>query len=497
MQLNTKKAEPNDVKDELLAMAVVQGDPLPFPELTGGVRKEEFEGKAGQQYITDTQGKAGFRKLFLYGLGERKDLILDHFRRFGGAAARRASACRCPSFTVSADIGQVPAGATSEGAQFSAEDAVGAVCQGMLLADYKPVKFKTKKDDYFDVPQAAILSKAAGADKALARAAILARVQNYVRDIDEDPANIATPQKLADAAKALAKQNKLDVRVLEKDELKKLKMNAILAVGQGSALPPLLVVLEYNKNRKELPLYAIVGKGVTFDSGGISLKPSKGMQDMKYDKSGAVITLGVMKAASELALPVRLLGIFAATENLPSGSAQKPGDIVTAYGGKTIEVLNTDAEGRLILADTLAYAAEKKPECIIDIATLTGAMVVCLGRHRIGFFTNDDSLARTLGDAGERTFERVWRMPLDKEYSEMIKGDFADIKNIGSEVGEAGSITAAAFLKEFIGECKWVHLDIAAVDNISEAHPYLQKGASGIGVRLVVETIASLAGSAR
>ncbi len=487
MQLKLKNADVNEVKDELLAIAIAQGDLIPFPELTKGIMKKSFEGKAGQFYITDTQGKAGFRKLLLYGLGEKKDLTLDNLRRFGGAACRAASASRCPSFTISA-LNEC----------FAPEGAVQAVAEGILLADYKPTKFKTKKDDFFDVPEATIISKLDASDSRvpLGKAIILAGAQNYVRDIDENPANIATPQRLEEEARKLAKSSSLAVTVLGKEELKKLKMNAILAVNQGSALPPVFVMLEHNKGRKDLPFYAVVGKGITFDSGGISLKPSKGMQEMKYDKSGAVCVLGIMKAASEMKLPVRLLGAFAATENLPSGSAQKPGDIITAYSGKTIEILNTDAEGRLILADSLAYISEMKPDAMIDLATLTGAMITCLGHNRIGLFSNDDQLAKTISDSGESVFERVWRFPMDSEYKEMNKGDFADIKNMGSETGEASSITAACFLGEFIGECRWAHLDIAGVDNMTEKHPYLSKGASGIGVRLVVEALSRLAESA-
>jgi len=485
MQLKLKKADVKEVKDGLLAIAIAQGDPLPFPDLTKDILEKSFEGKAGQCYITDTQGKAGFRKLLLYGLGEKKELTLDNLRRFGGAAYHMASASRCPSFSISAVNGC-----------FDQGDAVQAVAEGILLADYKPVKFKTKKEDFFDVPEATIISKADATD-ALDKAIKLAGAQNYVRDIDENPANIATPQRLEEEARKLAKSNSLSVNVLGKDQMKKLKMNAILAVNQGSALPPVFVMLEYNKGRKELPFYAIVGKGITFDSGGISLKPSKGMQEMKYDKTGAVCVLGIMKAASELKLPIRLLGAFAATENLPSGTAQKPGDIITAYNGKTIEVLNTDAEGRLILADSLAYVSEQKPDAMIDIATLTGAMVTCLGHNRIGLFSNDDRLAKTISDSGESVFERVWRFPMDAEYKEMNKGDFADIKNMGSETGEASSITAACFLSEFVGDSKWAHLDIAGVDNVTEKHPYLSKGASGIGVRLVVESLVRLASSSK
>ncbi len=250
-----------------------------------------------------------------------------------------------------------------------------------------------------------------------------------------------------------------------------------------------MVVMEYNKMKKDLPLYCIIGKGISFDSGGISIKPSKGMHEMKYDKSGAIITLGVMKAVAELKLPIRVMGIMPITENMPSGSAQKPGDIIKAYNGKTIEVLNTDAEGRLILADALAFGAEKKPKAMIDLATLTGAITVCLGPLAAGLFSNDDELSKKITEAGEETHERVWRMPTWKEYSEFIKSDFADIKNTGSDIGEASSITASKFLEEFVGETKWAHLDIAGVDMIRGSHPYMEKGASGIGLRLIVATL--------
>ena len=483
MQISTRQVDLKDVKDEILAIALVQGEALPFPELTRAMRKEEFEGKLGQVYVIDTQDKAGFRKLLLFGLGEEKNLNMDFLRRFGGTATRYAAQLKSNSLSISSNVKTI-----------SAVDAAQAICEGGILASYKPIKFKTKKEDYFEVKEAHLVAKE-DISSAIKRATILANAQNYVRDINENPANIATPQKLAELAQELAKGNGLDITVFEKEDLKKMKMNAILAVNQGSALPPVFVILEYNKDKKHLPFYAVVGKGVTFDSGGISIKPSKGMQEMKYDKTGAVTALGIMKAVSELSLPIRLIVAFPATENMPSGTAQRPGDIITSYNGKTIEVLNTDAEGRLILADALAYVAERKPEVLIDLATLTGAMIISLGRHRIGLFSNDDNLANALFEAGEHTFERVWRLPLDKEYYEMIKGDFADIKNIGSESGEAGSITAAAFLSDFIGECKWAHLDIAGVDNILEKHGYLERGASGIGVRLVVKSLEEFATS--
>lgn len=482
MQVNWKKIEPKDAKDELLAIALMQGASLPFPDLTKGVKKEAFEGKSGQVYSVDTLGKYGFRKLLLYGLGEEKEFNLDFIRRFAGCAVRYARGLKSDSVGIA--LPKVP--------KLHPTDAAGAIAEAAILANYQCTKFKSKKeedkDDSFEVKEATIFSAEDSTDF-VRKASILAYSQNFVRDINENPANIATPSMLAQTARDLAKENKLTATVFEKEDLKKMKMNAILAVNQGSVLPPVLVILEYNKEKKNLPLYAVVGKGITFDSGGISLKPAKGMQEMKYDKTGAVTVMGIIKAASELQLPVRLIAAFAATENMPGGSAQKPGDIITAYSGKTIEVLNTDAEGRLILADAVAYVAERKPDALISIATLTGAVVIALGRHRMGLVGNDDGVMRTLEEAGERTFERVWRLPYDKEYREMNKGEFADIKNIGSETGDAGTVTAASFIGEFVGDCKWAHLDIAAVDAIVDKHGYLEKGASGIGVRLVCEAL--------
>jgi len=483
MEISVKKLIFQEIKEEVVGIPLVKGESLPkeFSEFADSIRKGEFDGSEGQILPINTREMAKFSRLLLIGIGEAKEVSPELFRRAAGSLVRYAKASKCTATAI-----LVPP-------RFSRDDFVQALAEGAVLADYKFLKFKTKQDNVaVDIRELVIV-----ADTKLSPAAkkgkLLAEAQNYVRKINEHPANMATPQKLAELARTLAKEKKLAVTVYEKDDLKKMGMNGILAVNQGSDLPPVLVILEYNKDKKSLPLYCVVGKGVTFDSGGISIKPSKGMQEMKYDKSGAVDVLGITKAVAELNLPIRLLGIFPATENMPSGSAQKPGDIVTAYNGKTMEVLNTDAEGRLILADALAFAAEKKPEAIIDLATLTGAIIVCLGPHAIGLFSNDDELSKAIENAGENTFERVWRMPIWKEYGEMIKGDFADIKNIGSESGEAGSITASKFLQEFVGECKWAHLDIAGVDLIRASHPYLEKGASGMGVRLVVSALEIIA----
>jgi leucyl aminopeptidase len=449
------------------------------------VKKERYEGKLLQTITSDTGGKLGFKHLLVIGLGKKEEFKLDNLRRAAGLAVRYAGGRK--EKDVAVVVQKLPAGV-------SPQKAAQALAEGAVLSAYKFTEFKTKKDELFEVEGLTISGSMdrKDAEEGIHIGTIMAEAQNYARSLDDQPANIATPQKIAGWAKTLSKECGLDIEILDRPRMKKMGMNALLAVAQGSVEEPLLVKLEYNKGKK-LPLYCVVGKGVTFDSGGISIKPSSNMHEMKYDKTGAMNVLGVLKAASALKLPIRLIGIMPLVENMPSGTAQRPGDIVKAYNGKTIEVLNTDAEGRLILADALAYAAEQKPECIIDMATLTGAIVVCLGKHAIGLFSNDDKLSETLAAAGEDTHERVWRLPIWPEYSEMMKADFADIKNI-SEQGEAGSITGAVFLKEFVGECRWAHLDIAAVDYVKTPHPYLEKGASGIGVRLVAQALFGLVG---
>ena len=293
-----------------------------------------------------------------------------------------------------------------------------------------------------------------------------------------------TPSDLAKAAVSL-KQKNLSVKVLEKKDAERLGMGAYLSVAKGSKEPLKFIVLEY-KGSKGKPL-ALIGKSITFDSGGISLKPSDGMEKMKYDMAGGAAVLGVLKAASALKLPVNLIGILPATENLPGGSATKPGDIARSITGKTVEIINTDAEGRLILADAIGYAKRFKPKAIIDIATLTGACSVALGNEAIAMMGNDRKLLDKIKKSAENTYERVWEMPLFDEYKEYIKSDIADVKNTGGKNGSL--VTAAYFLYEFAEKTPWVHLDIAGTAWAEKDKPYIPKGASGISVRLIMDLI--------
>ncbi len=355
-----------------------------------------------------------------------------------------------------------------------------AIVEGLVLGNYDCERYKSKKESkkvniFLDI------NKEYG--EIVKKAEILANAQNFVREINEMPPNLLTPISFSEKAKEVAKALNLKIKVFDEKGLKKMGMNGILAVGKGSINEPRLIVMEYNGGGKKI---AIVGKGVTFDSGGISLKPSKQMDLMKYDKSGAVITLGIIKAISELKIPINLIAIMPMVENLPSMKSAKPGDIIKMYNGKTVEILNTDAEGRLILADALAYASEKA-DYIFDLATLTGSIISALGRYAIGAFTNDENLIKYLKKGSDKSGERIWQMPLWEEYGEHMKGKIGDLANISNTPGEAGSITAAAFLKEFV-EKPWVHLDIAGVDTIPN-HRYLCYGATGIGTRLMIETL--------
>lgn len=465
-------------------------------------KSKAFEGKLLQTTQLQENGKTAV----VIGLGKKAEFDAEFLRRGSALAYKTAEGVKVGKLEIVLPIakpgtGKVfgsptlsPAEEPKTFGNWKPADLAQACVEGALIASYKFEKYKTGEEAKNGKNEIEIIvcgKNEREISEGINFGRIMGGAQNYVRELDENPANVINPGTFAEEAKKIAKQHGMKVGILGKRGLEKGGMNGILAVGKGSVNEPLLVTVEYNVG-KDLPLYCLVGKGITFDSGGISLKQAKGMQEMKYDKSGACIVLGALKAAAELGLPVRILGVMPLAENLPSGSASRPGDIIRTYSGKTVEILNTDAEGRLILADALAYAAEKKPEAIIDVATLTYAIIVSLGRHAIGLFANDEKVAEKIKIAGNKTYERVWEFPVWKEYSEMIKGDFADIKNIGSETGDAGSITAAAFLKEFVGETKWAHLDIAGVDNVVGKHPLIEKGATGTGVRLVVQSLIEL-----
>ena len=378
------------------------------------------------------------------------------------------------------------------------EASLQALAEGAVLASYRFGDYRNDKRENgeADVSSVSLLLPArtplAPARDAVKSGVIVAESQNLTRRLSDQPANALPPEAFAAEVRRVAREAGLRVRVLDVPAMRRLKMGGILAVGGGSANPPRLIALEYKpkgqQNGRARKPVALVGKGITFDSGGISIKPSAGMDEMKHDMSGAAAVVGALRAAALLELPTPVIGVIAAAENMPSGTAYRPGDVVTTMSGKTIEILNTDAEGRVVLADALHYARTNwEPAAIVDLATLTGAMIVALGSWATGLFGNNARLIELVRAAGDATAERAWPMPLLDAHKEEIRSEIAEIKNTGGR--PAGSSTAAAFLWHFAGDTPWVHLDIAGTAWTSKAGPIQRKGATGVGVRLLTELL--------
>ncbi|MEM1282985.1 MAG: leucyl aminopeptidase, partial [Chlamydiota bacterium] len=366
--------------------------------------------------------------------------------------------------------------------------------EGILLTNYQFEKNKSDKDTCL-IKGVYLLSASKAAQLTIRETIKISGGVNYTRDLVNDNADVVTPQYLVKCARSLSrKYGKLSATIFDKKRLEKEKMGLILAVNRGSAGDPALIMMKYRGNPKSKDHTVIVGKGVTYDTGGLNLKPTGSMETMRCDMGGAGSVFGIMEAVAALGMKVNITGVVPTTENGIDAHSYKPGDVYVGYSGKTVEIGNTDAEGRLILADALAYVSKKlKPSRIIDFATLTGAMVISLGRVCTGIMANDDRLAEELARAGEETYERVWRLPLFDEYRKQLKSDIADIKNIGGR--EGGSITAAFFLKEFVGDIPWAHLDIAGTAFVSKADEYRPKNATGVGVRLIVEYLKNHSGN--
>jgi leucyl aminopeptidase len=365
-----------------------------------------------------------------------------------------------------------------------------ALTEGSMLGLYRFLKYKTdeENDRKKDVRELTILTENAYQVKALQKSVrtgeLIAGSAAMVRDMVSSPGADMTPTVIAGIAKDIAEKHKLRIQVLERDRMRKLGMGALLGVASGSAQPPKFIIVEYRGGGNK-PFIALVGKTITFDSGGISIKPSENMDKMKDDMSGGAAVLGAIQNAASLRLPLNIAALLPATENMPSGSAYKPGDVLKTLSGQTIEIVNTDAEGRLILSDALAYACRYKPALIVDIATLTGACRIALGQEAVGMLGNDDAFKQKMREAGEKTGERVWELPLWEGYFDLIKSDIADMKNSGGRDG--GVITAAALLSKFVQKYPWVHLDIAGTAWTEKDRSYTPKGATGIGTRLLTQ----------
>jgi leucyl aminopeptidase len=433
-------------------------------------------------------GNAGLkaRRVAVVGLGKPTDAEIDRLenvRVAAALAARKARDLKLDSFAT------VVHGSGAGG--LDPEAAARATMESSILALYRYEEFKEATKSHHEVSSFTVVEQDADRAGQLERLSELTKLTTdavmKVRDLSVGPGNFVTPTYLAETARGVAEQYGLEITVWGKDELRAKGMNAILAVNAGSSQPPAFVAMKYTAPGARKTL-AVVGKGITFDSGGISIKPAEGMEYMRHDMTGAATVIGFLQLAAAAKLPVNVLGVFAATENLPSGTSYKPGDVFKAYNGKTMEIVNTDAEGRVILSDSLAYAVEQKPDAIIDFATLTGACQIALGDHATGLMSNNQALADQVVAAGERSGDRCWQLPLWKVYGEQIKTAMADVRNTGGR--RAGAITAGLFLKEFVGDVPWVHLDIAgtayADGDQTYVAPYNPKpGATGVGVRLL------------
>jgi leucyl aminopeptidase len=431
--------------------------------------------------------------LILVGAGPAAKFSVETLRRCASTAAKQARPHQvrsCALVEPDPDI----ASTTPIGNDEHLWERIGSgAAEGMLLGLYRYDRYITAKDSAERKLRKLFIATESGTrfralQRGIRTGTIVAEAACVARDLGNAPGNEIYPATLADRARKIGRDHGIRVTVFEEKKIKALGMGGLLGVSQGSAKPPRFIVMETNRGSKRGTV-VLVGKGVTFDSGGISIKPSAGMAEMKMDMSGAAVVLATMQAAAQLRIPIHIVGLVPATENLPAGTALKPGDILRHYNGKTSEVDNTDAEGRLILADALGYADRFKPDLVIDLATLTGACVVALGHVACGMLGNDEPMMARLKEAGERSYERPWQLPLFDEYEKLIKSDVADVKNVGGRW--AGAITAAFFLKKFIGSYKWIHLDIAGPAIMEEPTDYTPRGASGFGVRLLVDFLQS------
>jgi leucyl aminopeptidase len=448
--------------------------------ITQLIDEGEIKGKRNHVTIIHSMGRIAPQRVVIAGLGKEKELTLSVIR---GVAAE---SCRSLRKVGARHVATISHGADVKG--IAVDKSAQAVTEGAMLGLYTFLKHQTREAEEGEIEQLLIVEreekKLALLKRGSARGRIMAEATSLARDMANEPANYMTPTHMAEVAQSVASEWGLECRILEQADIEKLGMGAFLGVSKGSRQPPKLIVLSYKGGDPQRSTLGLVGKGITFDSGGISIKPSEGMGDMKGDMAGGAAVIAAMRAIGELRPQVSITAIVPATENLPDGAALKPGDIIRALNGKTIEVVNTDAEGRLILADALSYALKLGLSPVVDVATLTGACHIALGDLCTGAFGNNQDLMDKLLKAGEEAGEYIWQMPMYEEYKEQNKSDVADIKNSGGRWG--GAITAAQFLAEFVEQTPWVHLDIAGPSRAEKERNHLVKGASGVAVRTLV-----------
>jgi leucyl aminopeptidase len=445
------------------------------------MKQGDFKGELSQCRLLYTHGALTTQRVVLTGLGKREEFDLEKWRVASSKAGQfiRDLGMKRFAFPIKKFNG------------FSEKELAESFVTGIILGVYQFNELKTlERDKIKEIEEVIILGETSEEiqtiGEGLRAGKIISEAVCMARDLVNGPSNHITPTVMAEKARQIAKEHAMEVEVLEVNQAEALGMGAFVAVAKGSQEPGKFIILEYNKG-KDLDTIALVGKGITFDSGGISIKPAERMELMKGDMSGAAAVLAVMKIASQLQLPYHLVGIMPATENLPSGKAYKPGDVLKTLSGQTVEVISTDAEGRLILSDALTYSLRFQPKAVVDLATLTGAVVIALGDYVIGLFGNDETLLKRVEEASSETGEKVWRLPLWEEYFDYLKSDVADFRNVGTR--SAGAIIGGIFLSRFVKKTPWVHLDIAGPAYIEKERPYLPKGGTGIGIRLVVQML--------
>ena len=468
---------------------LVQGRIAEIDRAAGGLLRKlaksgELTGKMLEFTLLHAPAGLKAARLLLVGVGKREQYSIAALRKVAGAALRHLKARSVKNFAFLVREGH------------AAEESAQAIAEGVLAGNFETDKYKTDKKNDKNIETVLLAgstdAERAAAEKGLSKGRIIAEAQNFTRDLVNEPSNKLTPRILAEKAEAMAKGAGLSVEILDERKIADLKMGALLSVAQGGPEPPRVIVVTYTPAtlKPGAPVIGLVGKAITFDTGGISIKPADGMEKMKYDMAGGATMLGVMRALAALKPSVKVICVVPSSENMPGGKAQKPGDIQTAMSGKTIEVLNTDAEGRLVLADGVHYAKQLGATYLVDAATLTGAIVVALANVNVGVFGSDQPFTDRLLASSKAVGEKMWQMPIDDDYREFIKGTVADIQNIGSGKG-GGAIVGAMFIKEFTGDTPWIHLDIAGTAWNDDAKPWLAKGPTGVALRTLIHLVLS------
>ena len=444
----------------------------------------DFNGKSGDFVFVYTLGKIKAKRILLVGLGDDEEISVEGIRKVMGNASRKARDLGVEKIAISLDH--------FVRNKLDAKEVTEGITQGIIMGSFQNLAYKTKDLDKFKhLEKLTIFSDTINEkiiEEGIESGRIIADAVNFSRELSWGPANYITPTKLAEEAERLAKDYGIKTTIFDREKSKEVGLHSFIAVAQGTDEPPKFIIMEYGADLKDVDTVALIGKAITFDTGGISLKTNEGMQTMKADMTGGAVVIAAMEAIAQLKPNVHVVAIVPATDNMPSARAYHPTDIINSYSGQTIEVISTDAEGRMVINDGLTYAAKNyKPKAMFDFATLTGSMVIALGSHATGYFANDDDLAKRLEKASKTSGEKVWRMPLWEDYDIQLKSDLADFKHTGGRGG--GAITAARFLSKFVMDVPWIHMDIAGTSGQESDKDYNPKGSKGVAVRLIVDVI--------